>query len=310
MSRHRATRTLTRAFPLVAFAVTVAACGREVAGPPAHGAAGTSRLLITDDPFPYDQVARVDLYVVSVSGSLSADTSAGGGAFVTLAEPHRRINVLALQNGTTEELGTANLAPGAITAMRMTIDTDSSSITLKDGRVLTGKSTPGIAWQSSAGRPVLNALIPEQIQVPDSGAVAVAVYDVGEAFFADGSGGFIFSPVFRAADATRTGSISGTVRAHSAAGMPVAGASLQLYLGQLGTAENSRPRIATATTNASGEFKFAFVPRSSLWTGAMAGAVYMVAIDGPTGAGLTRQLIDSIRVSPRQDVSLGTVVLP
>jgi len=34
----------------------------------------------------------------------------------------------------------------------MVIDTDSSSITLKDGRVLTGRSTPGIQWQSSAGR--------------------------------------------------------------------------------------------------------------------------------------------------------------
>jgi len=307
MAYPRAIRNLSIALPVVAVALTFAACGREVVGPPAHG---TSRLLLTDDPFPYDRVARVDLYIVSVSGSVSADTSSTGSAFVSLAEPHRRINVLALQNGTTEELGTAALAPGAITAMRMTIDTDSSSITLKDGRVLTGKSTPGIAWQSSAGRPVLNALVPEQIQVADTGAVAVAVYDVGQAFISDGGGGFIFSPVFRAADATRTGSISGTVHAHALGGAPVAGASLQLYLGPAGAAENTRSRIATATTNASGEFKFAFVPRSSLWTGAMSGAVYMVAIDGPTGGGLTRQLIDSITVSPRQGVSLGTVVLP
>src|SRR5450432_285336 len=63
---------------------------------------GSSRVLLTDDPFPYSRVARVDLYVVSISGSLNADTSASaGGDFITLAAPHRLINVLALQNGMT-----------------------------------------------------------------------------------------------------------------------------------------------------------------------------------------------------------------
>ena len=121
---------------------------------------------ITDSPFPYHRVARVDLYVVSVSGSLAADTSAGSGSFVTMATPNRRISVLALQNGLHELLGAVGLPAGTITAVRMVIDTDSSSITLKSGAVLTGKSTPGIQWQSSAGRPVLNALVSDLIDVP------------------------------------------------------------------------------------------------------------------------------------------------
>src|SRR5207248_51777 len=129
-----------------------------------------TRTLLTDAPFPYDRIARVDLFVVSVSGSLSPDTGAtAGGNFVTLASPNRRINVLALQGGATDELGTTALATGAITAVRMVIDTDSSSITLKNGAVLTGRSTPGIHWQSSAGRPTLDALIHEQIRVPNTG---------------------------------------------------------------------------------------------------------------------------------------------
>jgi hypothetical protein len=47
--------------------------------------------LITDAPFPFHRVARVDLYIVSVSASLSPDTGAGG-SFVTLATPKRRVN--------------------------------------------------------------------------------------------------------------------------------------------------------------------------------------------------------------------------
>ena len=35
------------------------------------GGTGTSHVLLTDDPFPYSRVAHVDLYVLSVSGSLA-----------------------------------------------------------------------------------------------------------------------------------------------------------------------------------------------------------------------------------------------
>src|SRR3954469_14879192 len=166
---------------LAALTIVSVSCGDSVSVQPS-GSTGTSRILLTDAPFPYDRVARVDLFVVSLSGSVSPDTGAkAGGNFVTLATPNRRINVLGLQGGITEELGRPQLPAGAITAMRMVIDTDSSSITLKDGRVLTGRTTPGIAWQSSAGRPTLDALIHEQILVPSTGGVAVIDFDVGRA---------------------------------------------------------------------------------------------------------------------------------
>lgn len=294
----------------------LAACTDDDAVEP-RARAGDTRLLLTDAPFPYDRVARVDIHVVSVSGSLSADTTAG--EFVTLATPDRRINVLALQNGATEELGRLQLPAGAITAVRMVIDTDRSSITLQDGRVLTGSSTPGIAWQSSAGRPTLNALIHEQIVVPDSGGVAVVDFDVGRTFIpwqelnaASTDSGFVFSPVLRAADANRTGSITGVVRARSAGGTPVAGASLRLYLGNPAEPENTWPMLATARSRADGRFTFAFVTRSGYWAAmpAHAGKTYIVAVDPPSGAGLARTLVPNVTVDPRAETAIGTVVLP
>jgi Domain of unknown function (DUF4382) len=278
---------------------------------------GSSRVLLTDDPFPYSRVARVDLYVVSISGSLNADTSASaGGDFITLAAPHRLINVLALQNGMTDELGTVALTHGAITALRLIIDTDSSSITLQDGRVLTGSSTPGIHWQSSAGRPVLNALIDEQIIVRDTGAVIVLDYDVGRAFItpqeidpASTDSGFVFSPVFRAVDAVRSGPISGVI--HGANGAPAVSASLRLDIGDPATPENTWSTLSTAETDGAGAFRFAYVTESSYWakTG-FAGKKYIVTVDPPVASGMGRAVVPNLQVTAGVTTSLGTLVLP
>lgn len=297
--------------------LTAAACGGQ--GPAGNGA-GASHVLLSDDAFPYWRLRSVDIYVVSVAASLSADTGgsgATGGDFVTIAAPARRINVLALQNGVTDELGTVNLPQGAISPVRMVIDTDSSSITLRDGRILTGGSTPGITWQFTTARPTLNALVHEQIDVPDTGAVIVVDFDVGQSFIprqvidsTSGDSGFIFAPMLRAADANRTGSISGMVLAQSSDGPPIADASLQLYFGYAGAAENTWYRQATTTTGTGGTFRFSFVRRSSSWDGRWAGWTYIVTVDPPPGSGLSRVLVSNLEVKARQDTTLGTVVLP
>jgi len=281
---------------------------------------GSTSTLLTDAPFPYDRVARVDVFVVSVSASLSPDTSAAqGGAFFTLATPNRRINLLGLQNGITDELGKSNLPTGAITAVRMVIDTDSSSITLTNGKVLTGRSTPGIQWQSSAGRPTLNALIHEQIRVPNTGAIVVVDFDVGKAFIppqeinpASTDSGFIFSPVLHAADATRTGSIAGFVHAHTTSGAAVANASLRLYLGNPSQPENTWSTLSTTRTDATGAFKFSYITRSAFWaaTPAQAGNTYIVAIDPPSNAGLGRALVPNVAVTAGTTTTLPPIVLP
>lgn len=297
----------------VALLVSLIACSDKSTQDPAGE--NTTRVLLTDDPFPFDRVERVDLYVVSVAGSLSPDTSAAG-SFVTLATPNRKINLLALQNGVTDELGALELPEGVITAVRLVIDTDLSSITLKDGTVLTGSSTPGIAWQSSAGRPVLNALIHEQIEVPDSGGTVVIDFDVGKAFITpqeiDPSStdeGFIFSPVLRAADGTKTGSITGAVRS---GGSPVEDASLRLYLGNPANAENTWSVLGTAHSDATGGFEFSFVTRSAYWAQfpAQAASTYIVAVDPPSGLAAERVLVPDVSVTAGHETALGAIDLP
>ena len=282
-------------------------------------ATALTHTFITDSPFPYYRVARVDLFIVSVSGSIAPDTSAGSTSFVTLATPNRKIDVLSLQNGKHDELGAVALPSGVITAVRMEIDTDLSSITLKDGRVLTGTSTPGIQWQSSAGRPTLNALINEEISVPLQGGLIVIDYDVGQAFIppqeidpASTDSGFIFSPVLRAVDATRSGWITGTVVAQSLNGSVVQDASLRLYLGNPSNPENTWSTMGTAKTEADGRFRFASVTRSAWWTqfSAHANDSYIVTIDPPPNSGLGRRVILDVVVNAAAETSLGTIILP
>jgi hypothetical protein len=298
---------------LAALLLSLVACGDG--NGPDPGGANTTRVLLTDAPFPFDRVQRVDVYVVSVSGSLSADTSAAGN-FVTLATPNRTIDLLGLQNGVTDELGALTLPEGIITAVRLTIDTDLSSITLEDGTVLTGSTSPGIAWQSSAGRPVLNALIQEQIQVPDTGGTVVIDFDVGKAFIspqeidtASTDQGFIFSPVLRAADGSKTGSIAGVVQS---AGAPVEGASLRLYLGNPSAPENTWSVLGTAQTDAGGAFEFSFATRSAYWSGlpAQAGNTYIVAVDPPSDLAAARVLVPGVTVTAGNETDLGQIVLP
>jgi hypothetical protein len=277
-----------------------------------------TRIYLTDAPFPYHRVARVDLWVVSVSGTFSEDTSVNG-SFFTLAAPNRRINVLALQNGLHDELGSVAIPSGIITAVRMVIDTDSSSITLKSGAVLTGKTNPGIQWQSSAGRPVLNALVNEQIGIPLTGGLVVIDFDVGQAFIApqeldpsSTDSGFIFSPVLRAVDANASGWISGIVRAQSANGAAVVDASLRLYLGTPATAENTWTLFGTAKTDSTGLFRFASLTRTAYWETipAQAGKSYIVTVDPPPSSGLGRALVANLTVNPGAPTSVGVVVLP
>ena len=82
---------LYRDAALVAAAVAGIAVGCRDVGP--HGVrtvgdsthtgptpTGSTHVLLTDDPFPFYRVSRVDLYVVSVAVSLSADTGGPAGA--------------------------------------------------------------------------------------------------------------------------------------------------------------------------------------------------------------------------------------
>ena len=89
-----------------------------------------TNVLLTDAPFPFDTVQSVNVYVISVSVSTQADTggSADSMSWVTVTEPHRQINLLALQQGDTALLGGGEIPAGQYRAVRLILDGDRKSV--------------------------------------------------------------------------------------------------------------------------------------------------------------------------------------
>src|SRR5207237_9434138 len=107
-----------------------------------------------------DSVKSADIYVVRIDGKQAdADSSSAAGhtsdadkeqdGWTTLAEPKARIDLMALRNGKTSTLGQKSLTAGSYRSFRLIIDPMQSSVTLKDGTVLTATSNPGIKFPSA-----------------------------------------------------------------------------------------------------------------------------------------------------------------
>src|SRR6266568_2106099 len=86
-----------------------------------------ARVLLTDAPFPYDSLGSVNVYVVRIEANAESDTS-GTGNWVLVTEPGKSFDLLALQQGATALLGEGELPAGQYHSIRMTIDTNRSSI--------------------------------------------------------------------------------------------------------------------------------------------------------------------------------------
>jgi Domain of unknown function (DUF4382)/Bacterial Ig-like domain (group 2) len=189
-----------------------------------------ARVLLTDAPFPYDQVEHVYVYVVSVAAATSADTS-GGAEWVTIAEPRERFDLLALQGGETALVGEGDIPADQYAAVRLVIDTDSSSIVLDDG------SEADVDWQGG-GEKTLHALVMQPLALWDEGTEfdVIIDFDVGRSFLLvtppTGPLGFLFIPWIRAVNEAGTGTLTGTVRGADAPSEvlePVPEASITVY---------------------------------------------------------------------------------
>jgi hypothetical protein len=119
------------------------------------GDTGTLTVRLTDAPSLIDSIQRIDIFVVRVDGRLAPASDAelaanvdnlAPGGWVALVAPNASFNLLALRNGTITTLGDASLPTGIYNAFRIVIDPGKSSVTLKNGRVLTRGSTPGILF--------------------------------------------------------------------------------------------------------------------------------------------------------------------
>jgi hypothetical protein len=190
-----------------------------------------ARILLTDAPFPYDQVDAVNVYIVRVAAAASADTS-GGAEWITLAEPRRAFDLLELQGGATAIVGEGDIPADQYAAVRLVIDTDRSGIVLSDG------SAAVVDWQGG-GEQALHALVEQPLALWESSTDLDVVidFDVGRSFLLQGTPGagapqFLFIPWIRAVSEAGTGVLAGTVRGSDGPSevlVPVPSASITVY---------------------------------------------------------------------------------
>lgn len=223
---------------------------------------GTLSVRLTDAPFPFSEVARVDVFVVRVEARNAEPTEAEAedennrGGWTTIATPNVSINLLDLAGGVTTNLGAATLATGRYNGFRLILDTDRSTITLKNG------STPPIHFPS-AGQSGIKIKLDKPIDLTEDGSVVTLDFDIGRSFIMRGNTvdkGFNFKPVIRAVAQDITGSVIGSVRANSTTGPGVAGASVEvLTAGSLLTDNDPSHIVATSATDANGDFRITFL---------------------------------------------------
>jgi len=225
--------------------------------------AGTGLLTVrlTDAPFPFSDVADVDVYVVRVDAKQApstdedaADESSEG--WTSIATPNALINLLDLGSGKTVNLGAATLPTGTYQSFRLILDTDKSSITLKNG------TKPPIFFPSAAHSGI-KVILDQPISLTENGSVTTFDFDIGRSFVMRGNkaeNGFNFKPVIHAVAQDITGSVSGSVHANTATGAGVSGATVEvLTAGSLLNDSDPTHVVRTTTTDANGNFSIAFL---------------------------------------------------
>lgn len=254
-------KTQIRAMAALATALFVAAaCDNSSTG----GNSGQVNLLLTDAPFPFAEVKRVDVFVVRIDGKTAEtnDTEAANesdlNGWTTLVSPNTLINLLDLTNGKTANLGVATLPTGTYRGFRLVIDTDKSSITLNNNL------KPAVIWPS-AGKNGIKILLDDPFVLGSGGSSSLLIdFDLGRSFVMRGNSisqnGLLFKPVIRATTQQSTGTVTGSVHGVNATGLAIAGATIELLKnGTTLTDTNSENVVRSGMTDASGNFTLAFI---------------------------------------------------
>lgn len=286
---------------LATCAIAVTACGDTTGG-----GTGTLSVRLTDAPFPFSQVERVDVFVVRIDAKQAEPTTAEASSesnmsgWTTLASPNAAINLLDLSNGTTMNLGEATLPTGTYRGFRLVIDPAQSSITLNDG------SQPDVQWPSAA-RTGIKIVLDAPISLTSAGSVLVVDFDVGRSFVMRGNSiaqnGLLFKPVLRGTATDITGSASGTVRGDNATGPLIAGATVEvLKAGTPITDTDDANIVATTQTDANGAFRFAFLLPGT----------YVVRVTPPTGSVYKPALLAGglVVTTGQETTGLNVILLP
>jgi hypothetical protein len=235
------------------------ACNASEIGPAPTGGDGKTAVFLTDAPFPFDDIARVDVYVKEIALSETADTSEGAPDWVVVGSPDRAFNLLDLQNGSTALLGEAEIPPGQYRAARLSFDPARSTMTDADGNVIrtADPGSPGIHWQAKGAAPQLFALVEEAMAIDENGEEIVIDFDVGRSFLYDGAGAFTFIPFLRAITRAGSGSVRGALkRASDGSAIPHAVVSVHVAPD---SGSVVGPLLATARSNDDGGFVASFL---------------------------------------------------
>jgi len=173
---------------------------------------GVMMVQLTDAPFSSDSVSRVDVYVVRVDAKAAesdsadaahaaTDDSVASGGWTTIATPNRSIELLSLRNGLTTQLGVTSMPAGSYRSFRLILDPTKSSVTLKNGAVLTATSTPNVSFPSASRTGIkVNLSQPVVIAAGDT-TTTLLDFDVSNSFVMRGgpiaTSGLTFKPVIR-----------------------------------------------------------------------------------------------------------------
>ena len=268
---------------LLAVATITAACYQDDARISGNSPAAKAKVLLTDDPFPFDSVQSVQVYIVSIALSTHPDTgtSADSMQWVTVAAPHRQVDLLTLQQGLTDSLGVGTVRADQYKAVLVTINVDSSAgIRFKNG------SAAVVRWNGS-GQESYGSFVEAPINVPDTGAVIVIDFDVGRSFAYNqlGDGAFDFFASIRAVNRGATGNISGTVTHDTSAGPvgPVANATVSAW----GGGPSNWYILSTGKTDAAGHYRLAYLLPGT----------YIVGVEPPSGSNFSSALDSNVAVN-------------
>jgi len=242
-----------------------------------------AKVLLTDDPFPFDSVQSVEVYVVSIAVSTHPDTgtSADSMHWVTVAAPHRQIDLLTLQQGLTDSLGAGQVTADQYKAVLVTINVDSSAgIRYKNG-------SPAVVRWNGSGQESYASFVEAPINIPDTGAVIVIDFDVGRSFVYNqlGDGAFDFFAAMRAVNRGATGNIAGTVTHDTSTGPvgPVADATVTAW----GGGPNNWYILSTGKTDAAGHYRLAYLLPGT----------YIVGVVPPSGSNFGSALDSNVAVN-------------
>ena len=192
----------------IAASALVGACADSTTAQPT----GALQIRLTDAPFATDSVSRVDVWVLRVdvrqasttdadADANLADASSASNGWTTVATPNQSIELLTLQHGVTSALGGATIAAGDYQSARLIIDPSRSSVTLKNGTVLTSSSSPSVTFPSAAQSGIKVNLDKPITIAADGTTTAVLDFDVGQSFVMRGAtiaqNGLLFKPVVR-----------------------------------------------------------------------------------------------------------------